>query len=62
LSSVGKALLVPAGNGSRLDLTTTVKVKVPLLGGAIESFVGSQLGNDLKALEQFTTEWIAENR
>jgi Protein of unknown function (DUF2505) len=62
VSAVGKGLLAPAGNGSRLDVTSTVKVKVPLVGGAIESFVGSQLGNDLRAFERFTTEWIAENR
>jgi hypothetical protein len=61
-SSVGKGMLAPAGNGSRLKLTATVTVKVPLVGGALESLVGSQLGNDLRAFERFTTEWIAENR
>jgi hypothetical protein len=60
-SAAGQGLLVPDGNGSRLDLTGTIKVKVPVVGGAIERFLGSQLGNDLRAFERFTTEWIAEN-
>lgn len=59
-SGVGKALLVPVSNGSRLDVTTTVEVKIPLVGGKFERYVGGLLDDDLKSFQRFTTEWIAE--
>jgi hypothetical protein len=62
VSARGEALLAPAQNGSRMEFATTVEVKVPLVGGAIESLIGDRLGDDMTAVQQFTTEWIAENR
>jgi hypothetical protein len=61
LSAVGEALLAPVRNGSRLKYTTTVEVKVPLVGGKIESFIGGQLAEGITAIQRFTTEWIVEN-
>jgi hypothetical protein len=59
----GTADLVPAnsGNGSRLDFHATIQVNVPLVGGKIENFIGSQLMDLLIAEQRFTTVWITEN-
>ncbi|MEW5809460.1 MAG: DUF2505 domain-containing protein [Actinomycetota bacterium] len=57
----GSAVLAPAAPGSRLALTATVEVRVPLVGGKIENFIGHQLVDLLIAEQRFTTVWIAEN-
>ncbi|MGY4654139.1 DUF2505 domain-containing protein [Mycobacterium sp. URHB0021] len=59
----GTAALAPATSraGSRLEFKATVEVKVPLVGGKIETFVGSQLVDLLIAEQRFTTVWITEN-
>ncbi|BBY73780.1 hypothetical protein MPRF_06790 [Mycolicibacterium parafortuitum] len=46
---------------SRLALKATVEVRVPLVGGKIENFIGSQLVELMVAEQRFTTEWITEN-
>ena len=60
---LGKAVLAPAksGSGSRLDFRTTVEVSIPLVGGKIENFIGSQLVDLLIHEQRFTSAWIAEN-
>ena len=59
----GTAVLAPAksGAGSRLEFKATVEVNVPLVGGKIENFIGSQLVDLLIAEQRFTTVWITEN-
>lgn len=57
----GTAVLSPTGNGSRLEFTATVEVRIPLVGGKVESFVGSQLVGLLTAEQNFTTAWIKAN-
>ena len=59
----GSAILAPAnpGTGSRLDFNATVEVNIPLVGGKIENFIGSQLVDLLIAEQRFTTVWISEN-
>jgi hypothetical protein len=59
----GTTALAPAksGGGSRLEFKATVEVRVPLVGGKIENFVGSQLVELLIAEQRFTTVWITEN-
>lgn len=57
----GTAVLAPAGPGSRLEFTVEVEVRVPLVGGKIENFIGGQLVDLLIAEQRFTTVWIAEN-
>src|SRR5262245_1438704 len=58
----GAAVLAPAksGDGSRLEFKVTVQVDIPLVGGKIENFIGSQLVDLLIAEQRFTTVWIAE--
>jgi hypothetical protein len=59
----GTASLAPAksGAGSRLEFNASVEVKVPLVGGKIENFIGSALVDLLIAEQRFTTVWITEN-
>ena len=58
----GTAVLAPADNdGSRLEFTATVEVRIPLVGGKVENFIGSQLVELLIAEQRFTTAWINLN-
>lgn len=58
----GTAVLIPGENGgSRLEFTATVEVRIPLVGGKVENFIGSQLVELLIAEQRFTTAWIREN-
>jgi Protein of unknown function (DUF2505) len=60
-SGRGAALLAPIRKGSQLKFTATVEVKVPLVGGKIESYIGGQLIEHISAIQRFTTMWIAEH-
>lgn len=59
----GTALLapIPASGGARLKFRATVDVRIPLVGGKIENFIGNQLVELLIAEQRFTTMWITEN-
>lgn len=59
----GTASLIPATSkdGSRLEFQVTVEVRVPLVGGKIENFIGGRLVDLLIAEQRFTTVWITEN-
>lgn len=57
----GTALLSGAGDGTRLQFTATVEVRIPLVGGKVENFVGNQLVDLLIAEQRFTTAWLLEN-
>ncbi|MBO0679288.1 DUF2505 domain-containing protein [Mycolicibacterium sp. S2-37] len=55
----GTAVLAPGpSGGARLQLKVTVEVRVPLVGGKIESFIGSGLVELMIAEQRFTTTWI----
>lgn len=60
VSLSGTATLAPTDGGARLSVHITVEVRVPLVGGKIESFIGSQLTDLLKAEQRFTSVWIAD--
>lgn len=62
VSGLCEALLTPVSHGSRWEVNGTVAVKVPLVGGPIESMIGSQVATGVTELQRFTAEWIAENR
>ena len=47
--------------GSRLEFTATVEVRIPLVGGKVENFIGSQLVELVAAEQRFTTVWITDN-
>jgi hypothetical protein len=57
----GTAVLMSSDRGSRLEFKVTVEVRIPLVGGKVESFIGSQLVNLLIAEQRFTSAWIREN-
>lgn len=59
----GAAVLAPAKSdtGSRMEFKVTIEVRVPLVGGKIENFIGSQLVDLLIAEQRFTTVWITAN-
>jgi Protein of unknown function (DUF2505) len=61
LSANGSVTLAQAAIGSRLKLTGAVELKVPVIGGAIETFIATQLRNGVKDMQTFTTEWITGN-
>lgn len=58
----GDLQLAPTGaTSSRLAVQAAVEVRIPLVGGKIESFIGGQLVDLLIAEQRFTTVWISEN-
>jgi hypothetical protein len=57
----GTALLAPSDGGTKLEFKATVEVKIPLVGGKVENFIGSQLVELLVAEQRFTTAWIAKH-
>jgi hypothetical protein len=61
-SMTGTAVLEPATEtgGARLKFRATVQVNIPLVGGKLENFIGSQLVELLIAEQRFTTVWIGE--
>ena len=57
----GDARLSCRDERARLTFRATVEVRIPLVGGKMEKFIGTQLVNLLSAEQQFTTQWIAEH-
>ena len=58
----GTAVLASADHGgSRLEFTAAVEVRIPLVGGKVENFIGSQLVELLIGEQRFTSAWIRDN-
>lgn len=58
----GDAALTPRGaDAAHLAFHGSVEVRIPLVGGKIESFVSAQLVDLLDAEQRFTTRWLTEN-
>jgi hypothetical protein len=61
-SLTGTAVLEPLDDGgARLKFRATVEVKIPLVGGKLENFIGGQLVELLIREQRFTTTWIGES-
>ena len=60
-SGLGTVVLAPAQTDAHLNCTATVEVKVPLVGGQLESFMGRQMVEATPAMLRFTAKWIAEH-
>ncbi len=60
-SGRAEAWLTPAGNGSQLRFAGRVEVKIPLVGGKFERSMATDLVENIRALQRFTTTWIAEH-
>ena len=61
VSLTGDANLAPSESRARLAFRATVEVRIPLVGGKVENFIGTLLVDLLIAEQRFTTAWIAEN-
>ncbi|MBV8863758.1 MAG: DUF2505 domain-containing protein [Mycobacterium sp.] len=61
VTAQGQAMLAPAQHGSRLTMSTSVAVNIPVVGGAIERAIARQVAGDITKYHRFTSEWIAEN-
>ena len=61
-SLTGTAVLEPVAEtgGARMKLRATIEVRIPLVGGKLENFIGNQLVELLIAEQRFTTTWIGE--
>jgi hypothetical protein len=61
-SLTGTAVLepLPESGGARLTFRVTVEVRIPLVGGKLENFIGSQLVELLIQEQRFTMRWIGE--
>jgi Protein of unknown function (DUF2505) len=62
VSAIGTVTLAPRDAGARLDFSTTVQVHLPLVGGQVENFIVSRLGDEISAVQRFTDNWIMTNR
>jgi hypothetical protein len=49
--------LAPSG-GAKLDVSITVQVRIPLIGGKLEKLIGAQLATLLSEEQRFTTTWL----
>jgi hypothetical protein len=58
-SVLGQALLLPGRHGSRLEVTTTVRFRVPLVGGKIEGYIGGHAAEMIALVNRFTTAWVS---
>ncbi len=58
VSLAGNAKLVPAENGSRLTVTGTVVVNIPLVGGKLETVICDKVTEMVMAEQRFTTRWV----
>jgi hypothetical protein len=62
VSATGAAVVAPLDSGSRFRYSATVHVKLPLVGGQIESLMSGRLAEGIMDIQRFTTAWISENR
>lgn len=60
-SGHGRAMLARSDSGSQLTLTGTVQFKVPLVGGAIESFLAREFARGIPEIQRFTASWLSEH-
>ncbi|MCX2710583.1 DUF2505 domain-containing protein [Mycolicibacterium sp. J2] len=47
--------------GARGDVRVTIEVKIPLVGGKLENFIGGHLVEMLRLEQDFTSEWIRKH-
>ena len=57
----GSAQLSPSKIQAHLAFHATVEVRIPLVGGKVENFIGNHLADLMNAEQRFTTRWIAQN-
>lgn len=60
LSGDGALSPASAGTGSLLVFHGSVEVRIPLVGGKVESFISGQLADLLIAEQRFTSQWLRD--
>ena len=60
-SGLGTVVMAPGQTDAHLNCTATMEVKVPLVGGQSESFMGRQMVEATPAMLRFTAKWITEH-
>lgn len=55
----GTGVLTPYERGARLNFSATVEVRIPLVGGKLESLLGQHVKYLVELEQEFTTEWIS---
>jgi hypothetical protein len=58
MSTRGTGLVTPTPKGSLMSYTAVVAVKLPLIGGAVEALIGSQLATWVRDVQRVTSDWI----
>jgi Protein of unknown function (DUF2505) len=60
VSVAGTAVIsqLAASGGAKLDVSITVQVRIPLIGGKLEKLIGVQLATLLSEEQRFTTMWL----
>ncbi|OBF28697.1 DUF2505 domain-containing protein [Mycobacterium sp. ACS4331] len=61
VSVTGSGRLQGTATGSKADFRVEVEVKIPLVGGKVEGFIGTQLVELLVSEQRFTSSWIARD-
>jgi uncharacterized protein DUF2505 len=61
MSGHGTVRLTTAEPGTQLVGIATVKVNVPLIGGAIATFIAGQLANGIVDVVRVTDSWLSEH-
>lgn len=60
-SGSGSAVVAPTQNGSRLTFEGSVEFKVPLVGGAIETFIAREFAKGIPDIQAFMTKWVTQS-
>ncbi|MDO3400571.1 DUF2505 domain-containing protein [Mycolicibacterium neoaurum] len=56
----GKAALRDSAEGAQLDVRVVTEVRIPLVGGKIEGFIGGQLAEMVRLEQEFTETWVRD--
>lgn len=56
----GNAILTSDGAGARMELTVTVEVRIPLLGGKVESMIGQHVKELVRLETEFTMVYLSD--
>ncbi|KUI20495.1 hypothetical protein AU192_16465 [Mycobacterium lehmannii] len=59
-SGRGTIEMTPTRDGKRLECSGIVKVKIPIVGGKIESYFGRQMMDQIPEILRFIAQWTRE--
>ncbi|KUH93944.1 DUF2505 domain-containing protein [Mycobacterium sp. IS-3022] len=59
-SAHSTVVMVPSHNGERINCSGTIKIKVPIVGGKLESHFGRNLADQTPEMLRMVMKWIKE--